>query len=398
MGACFMKRVLFIISSLTEGGAQRAVSNIVTHLPDDWEIDILLNTSSRITYPYRGNIIDLHLAIPQNRNGLVYQSRMFFRRYKVLRKIKKNNNYAACISFSESANIVNVITGRKYCRVLLSVRINISNDSTLKKRLLVNAMIRLLYKKADRVIPNSKGIRNDLINNFGLKPTLVQTICNGFAIDEIKKCISHPSKAASFTFITTARIYHQKGQWHLIRAFNELINKQLDCRLIIVGDGPYREYIEKLIYDYHLEQNVVLKGFLDNPFQEMAAADVFVFPSLFEGFSNAMLEALVCELPIISSDHRSGAREILAPDTDIEYEQKTEIEFAQYGIIVPVCSGNRYNATDPLEPQEILLAEAMEKLYLDRSIVAKYSEVALLRAKDFSIEKAVAEWVWAISD
>ena len=54
-----MRKIAFIVSSLDTGGAQRAVSNIVTNWPDDWEIDIILNNAAIIKYPYKGNIIDL---------------------------------------------------------------------------------------------------------------------------------------------------------------------------------------------------------------------------------------------------------------------------------------------------------------------------------------------------
>ena len=59
-----MRKIAFIVSSLDTGGAQRAVSNIVTNWPDDWEIDIILNNAAIIKYPYKGNIIDLKIKEP----------------------------------------------------------------------------------------------------------------------------------------------------------------------------------------------------------------------------------------------------------------------------------------------------------------------------------------------
>lgn len=56
-----MKRILFVISHLYGGGAERALSNLVTHIPNDWEIDILLNNDKTETYPYRGRLISLDI-------------------------------------------------------------------------------------------------------------------------------------------------------------------------------------------------------------------------------------------------------------------------------------------------------------------------------------------------
>lgn len=66
-----MKKVLFTIASLYDGGAERALSNIVTHFPEDWEIDILLNNERMIEYPYKGNILSLSLPDFRNKENVI---------------------------------------------------------------------------------------------------------------------------------------------------------------------------------------------------------------------------------------------------------------------------------------------------------------------------------------
>ena len=87
-----MKKVLFTIASLYDGGAERALSNIVTHFPEDWEIDILLNNERMIEYPYKGNILSLSLPDFRNRKTLFYFLKELIRRTSYLRKIKKTNH------------------------------------------------------------------------------------------------------------------------------------------------------------------------------------------------------------------------------------------------------------------------------------------------------------------
>ena len=72
-----MKKVLFVIETLRGGGAERAVSNIVTHFPKEWEIDILINDESLIGYPYRGNI--LSLSRPEKKSFIYFTTNIIKR-------------------------------------------------------------------------------------------------------------------------------------------------------------------------------------------------------------------------------------------------------------------------------------------------------------------------------
>ena len=390
-------RLLFVISTLTGGGAERAVSNITTHFPADVQADILLNSISEMDYPHGGNIISLGMKPTRNKT-LLYQLYAFLLRLRKLRSLKKHGKYNACISFLDSANIANILSGKRYCKTILSVRCHLSQDKSLQYKYIVTPLVKNLYNRATKVVALSKGVELDLVSEFGLFPRNVITIYNGYDIPQMQQKSQESVDVVAFDgncfyFVAVGRHTQQKGHWHLLRAFAHLSKEFPQARLIILGQGELTDYYKKLIAEYHLEDKVLLPGFVKNPLAILAKCDVFVFPSLFEGFGNVLLEGMVCGLPVIAADFRSGAREILAPDTDFQGSLTTGIELAQYGIIVPVCSGIHYQSYDPLEASEQDILDAMKRLVQENELRASYALTAAQRAREFDINKSVDQWL-----
>ena len=398
-----MHKVLFVITSLGGGGAERTLSNLTTNFPLDWEIDILIARNDKSIYPYRGNIIDLGIKEQKNYNNILYRIKVFLKKLTTLRKMKKQNHYTVCISFMTRANVLNILSGKKYCKTIISVRNDYRHERTSKSERIANKIERLLSKKADLVVSLSNGVRDYLVRDLHLSAENVITIYNGFNFNNYTQVKSPQNKSLTtadskdlFSFITTGRLTDQKGQWHLIRAFAHLNKKYPKCTLTILGEGPLRQYLEMLVNEYGVGKNVSLVGFVENTFEYYYKSSAFVFTSLYEGFGNVLIEAMMCSLPVISSDCFSGPREILAPDTNVSYQLKDNMECAEYGILVPSCSGTRYNANDPLELQEQILFSAMEKVLTDCEIRKHYAEQSTQRTNDFSIETAVEKWVEVI--
>ncbi|MCL2247760.1 MAG: glycosyltransferase [Oscillospiraceae bacterium] len=395
-----MQKILFVITSLSGGGAERIISNLTTGFPPEWEIDILIARKDSTMYPHRGNLFSIDIKDGSNRNNLLYRIRVLLKKYIMLRNLKKKGGYTACVSFMTRSNILNVLTGNKRCKTIVSVRCDGRHNKYKRSKDKVESY---LNGKADFVISISNGVREHLINNVGLPPKKVKTIYNGFDVNnyihgkplqsEIAKLISVQD---SFTFITAGRLTSQKNQWHLIRVFAHLSKRHPKCSLIILGEGELRPYLEELVSDFGVEANVHFAGFVENTFDYYREASAFVFTSLWEGFGNVLIEAMMCGLPVISTDCHSGPREILAPTTDVSFQNKGCIEYADYGILVPPCSGVRHGADAPLELQEQLLLDAMEKIINDDDMRESYVEQSRKRAGDFAIEKIVGIWTEVI--
>ena len=186
-----------------------------------------------------------------------------------------------------------------------------------------------------------------------------------------------------FTFITVGRLDEQKDHKCLLQAFRKVVDVHTNVRLLILGEGLLRGELQECIRKLNLEQNVTLCGFQTNPYKLVAHSDCFILSSLYEGFPNTLAESLCLGIPAISTDCDSGAREILAPDTDVSYKIKDSVEIAEYGILCPVGSVER-------------MAKAMETMIDDTALQNLYRKKSLERASQLSIDKMMEKWITLI--
>jgi glycosyltransferase involved in cell wall biosynthesis len=109
-------------------------------------------------------------------------------------------------------------------------------------------------------------------------------------------------KQDAFVFGTIGRLVPLKGHINLIKAFEIIIKKRPECQLIIIGEGRERQNLENYIADKNLKDHVILAGHIEAASTRLKAFDVFVLPSLNEGFGLVLLEAMVAKLPVIASN------------------------------------------------------------------------------------------------
>jgi glycosyltransferase involved in cell wall biosynthesis len=392
-------KLYFLINSLAGGGAERVAIRLSEHLPTSafilLERDIKYKTNKPIfflsNHSTKTSPIIKTLSIP------IYA-------YKLSDFIEKNS---LVVSFLERANFVNIISKlSKKHRTVISVRTD-QQTGHVGLRKLNKLLVRILYPKADLIIAISYGVKHSLIN-LGIEEEKIKVIYNPYPIDEIRELAKEPLGSYEEIFkhpvlITAGRLTKPKGQWYLLRIFKALKEKHEDVKLVILGEGELKDYLVKLSQELGLKTyvwdrdklsesfDVYFLGFQENPFKFMARSKLFVFPSLWEGFGNVLVEAMACGVPVVSSDCRSGPREILAPNTDFNY-QTQKPEFAEYGILMPVFEVKYKTANEPLEEREIMWVETVDKLLEDESLRKNYSEKAKQRAEYFRIEKIAKEW------
>ena len=192
-------------------------------------------------------------------------------------------------------------------------------------------LIKSLYKKSDLVISNSYGNAGDLVDNFEVPQNKMKVIHNPIDLEKISNIEPEKSlfDSEKFNIITLGRLDIGKNHEMLIRAIHQLQNPIL--RLYIFGVGSLQEEFELLIEELDLKEQVFLMGFNPNPYQYLKAADLFIFGSNHEGFPNVLLEAMACQLPILSTNCQSGPSEIMELET-----VKDDIMITDYGILVPI--------------------------------------------------------------
>lgn len=383
-----MKIGLYIFS-LAFGGAERVVSRLSTILEAHGNsVYVILDDLSNVQYDHAGTL--LSLDIPHNAHGFKSIKSIFARSKKLL-QYKKQYQFDVVVSFLFLPNIINILSKTENCKTFVSIRNHfLSHKYDSVSSLISHILAKKYYKKADGVISVSKLVQQDTIKYLHIPENKSFVLYNPYNLEEIIKnsesntpeILKNTNNKEIFTFVSTGRHARQKGFWHLIKAFYLLSNQFDNIRLVLIGDGEHRGKIETLIEELGLREKVILAGFQKNVFAIEKQCDAYVMTSLFEGFPNVLVEAMCLGLPVISTDCKSGPREILAPNTNI-YETTKSIEKAEYGILIPPLEGNENWNAEYITDSEKKLADAM-KLMLDKETVNYYSRQSQKRAADFS--------------
>jgi glycosyltransferase involved in cell wall biosynthesis len=148
--------------------------------------------------------------------------------------------------------------------------------------------------------------------------TRIYVIPNGIDLEEYKDVMIIPNrKKGTKEILFVGRLHPIKGVQYLLRAMKQVQEKIPDARLILVGDGEERERLVSLSIQLGIQKYVQFIGITPHNVVKtfMQQADVFVLPSLSEGFPNVILEAMACGLPIIAS-RVGGIPDIITNDTN----------------------------------------------------------------------------------
>ncbi|MBQ62282.1 MAG: glycosyl transferase family 1 [Gammaproteobacteria bacterium] len=178
----------------------------------------------------------------------------------------------------------------------------------------------VLYSRADVVTANTEGVRKSLerLPNLQRLELLPNPLPGRVELSDVSSevKVSRPEG-----FVTVARLVPQKGVDVLISAIALLSGSASEWPVVLVGDGPERQALEKQAAVEGVQDHVHFEGFRSDPEVLLAAASVFVLPSRFEGMPNALLEAMAAGLAVIVTDASPGPLEV--------------VEDRRCGIVVP---------------------------------------------------------------
>ncbi len=399
-------RLLMIIPNRGLGGAQRAFHDHGVALRDYYDVtEVIFNEDDPDLYPSGNPVRSLGVA---GGGGALAKLRNFRQRIERLRKLKQELRCDVAISHLEGADYVNLLSkGRE--KVILLIQGSKVHDGEIKGGLgwlRKQLLMPWLYRRADKVVTVSRDIIPEMTEAFGVPAAKLTAINNSFEVERVRERSQEPLDAAmqavyasAPVLVTSGRLAIQKNQAPLFDVFAALLKKR-PAKLLFIGDGELRADLVRHAQALSLrvyqawnndpltpDYDVYFVGLQNNPFKFIRPAQVFVFPSAWEGFPLALGEAMTCGVACVTTDCPTGPREMLAPDSATPAQPIRQAEWAPYGVLMPMLTDAATAAADQSEwtaTLQQLLANAPQRVELGQK--------AYERALSFSHANTFRRW------
>jgi len=359
-------KVCFFIWALRAAGAERVLTILANEwAAKGWEIVIVTmeDPDARPFYPLAEAITLLPLNLMKDSSSILGGLANNLERLRVLRRALAEIRPDVVISFIDNTNVLAVLASRG-----LAIPIIISERTDPSRRSLGRAwgLLRdLAYPRADVIVFQSQGVRDWFPPQVRARGVVIPN-----PVPLPAPGAPEPSRRDSaLRIISLGRLADVKGFDVLVTAFAAIAGQVPDSRLDIYGEGPEREALESLIKALGMGGRITLRGITERPFEALRGADLFVLPSHAEGFPNALVEAMACGLPVISTRFGGAATDIIRDGVD--------------GLLVP-----------PGNPAA--LGEALVRLLNDPAERARLGGEATGVVERFSMGRVVALWENAI--
>lgn len=316
-------RILLVLPSLERGGGERVLLQLAQRFLDagrEVHVAALLGGGPLAALVPHGaklhQLVDADLDV----KDFALARRAFPKLVLLLRAMRPD----AVLSTMTGTNLLTTLACRRArCGAKLFLReasslVNV--HSALKRQ-----AMRWLYRRADGLIAVSSGVAQDL-RDLGLAEEKIHVIHNPVDAERLR-CLAMVGPrlvvpGESPYILSLGRLSEAKDYPNLLRAY--AISKLATThRLAIVGEGEHRANLENLVRKLGLTDRVLLPGAMDNPYRVLADAALHVLSSRWEGYPNALLEALALGIPVVATDCPFGPREIL--------------DGGRYGGLVPIA-------------------------------------------------------------
>lgn len=286
--------ITLVISSLGAGGAERVLSNLANYWDGEGHRVTLITLAADKPFYHLSEKVILNQLDQVSKNGESFLSRLFniVKRLFSLRNALQKSKPNVIVSFVDVMNITTLIAciGLKI-PVIVSER---TNPFFYKIPAFYQFLRKIFYPCAKKVIVQTQSAAEYFkkLTNVSVIPNVVKKA------GEIHKSVLKPV----CTIVSVGRLCPNKGFSTLIKAFAEILKFNSGLKLTIYGEGADRENLEFLIKKLNVGSSVFLPGTVPNVEEILVDADLFVFPSHYEGFPNALCEAMAVGLPVVASN------------------------------------------------------------------------------------------------
>lgn len=355
-------RVTLVIGSLGSGGAERAIVALAEGLVKcGHEVTIVtLDPNTPDFYSVPAEVSRIHAPELICSDCRWFDVSAWRQRFKLLRNTIIEAQPDLVISFIDTVNVL-VLQALFFASipVIVSERIDWRfHPIGIRWRFLR----RVFYLRAASVVVQTQSVAS-VAKKYWPKWSIA-VIPNAVADLNVSPQ-PRPKWFATYNLIAMGRLVYQKGFDLLLEAFAKVHQKFPEWHLTILGEGPLRKSLEEQVLSLGLTDKVTMIGVMNAPFSILRQADLFVLSSRYEGFPNALSEAMACELPVISFDCPSGPAEIVRNNID--------------GILVP--------------PEDVVaLAKALKVLMADEYLRDQYATRSVEVLDRFSSERIYDMW------
>lgn len=300
------KKILLITPNLNGGGAERVILTLLKNFDLDKVKPILMviNLEGALVNQIPKNIQIINLNKKRIRNSVISMIRE-------INRIKPDG----IMTILTRLNIT-LLAIKPFLKGKPRIIVRETSLPSQKFGKKFKLLYRTFYPRADKVIAISKGVAKDLISFANLDENIIEVIYNPVDLELIKHKAEEKIKHKWLVrktipvVVGIGRLIPAKDFNALIKAI-KIVNKTTPCRLLILGEGPEQENLIEKIKEYGLESKVCLTGFMENPYPYLKQSDLFVLSSRWEGFGLVIVESLLLNTPVVSTDCPGAPKEIL---------------------------------------------------------------------------------------
>jgi glycosyltransferase involved in cell wall biosynthesis len=353
-----MKKLVFGISNLNIGGAEKVLVDLVNRLKDDYDITIFTIYGNGQLESTLDRKIKVKSFIKKSRNelsflhqkiiGFIFNS--YFLRKLVYKKYIKNK-YDRKIAFLEGP-ITAMFSSEKNNIAWVHTDLSKHLKGYKKQEKIYNKYNKIIFVSHDSLLNFNKvidvNVKKEVIYNYIDIESIINKSKETSDID------------VSDGFLVLARLVPAKGIDRLIDVSLMLKKDNIDHKIYIIGDGELRLELEEKINKLDLNKNVVLLGFKNNPYPYIKNCKYFLLPSLYEGFGMTIIEAMILGKNIIITE--TGAKEALQ-GYNSKLIVKNSVNGLYEGLKNILNSEYTFNITETYSYQKDEILNKLKKLF-----------------------------------